>query len=273
MTPVKNLSATQHIVLLSVFTLVTVACDEMELESVEDLTLRQATLLPGDPGSGVWINNGLHDPDVSGVDPAFGLASPEGLAADSELLLDPDRRNTVRYMVECALPAGHGITKQVGDELLAFDGSMGLAPEWEDGECDEDCQEWVSACLLARTNVSGKSVAIWMRADHPAIGDGTNPAYPAYEASFFGNLFAASDSQYYCEGSKAGTLMGELVGRTCTQSEACGFTKYANCAQAQRCVFPLAGHGDDAAPNPVGCTAGRADTGPAFHTISTYLGQ
>ncbi len=224
-------------------------------------------------GGGMWINNGLDDPDVSGLDPRESLASDEGLAPDSPLLLDPSRRDTVRYLVECALPLGHSIEKDVEGEPepLTFHGAIGLAHEWETEGCDQDCQEWVSACMLARTNASGQAVTIWMRADHDAIGDGASLAFPVYEASFFGNLFAGS-SKHFCQGTTlAGPLVSQLQGRTCAglTTEACGFVKYTQCESTHRCQYPLLGGvlGGFTKGSAVGCSS----EGHAFHTISTYV--
>lgn len=261
-------------VLLSSFASLGVACSDPAVEPGDDeLSFRagggQEATLPGDPNGGVWINNGLDDPDVSGIDPAFALSSAQGLAEDHGLLLDPERLDTVQYLVECALPQGHEIVKDVGGQSLVFEGWLGLAPEWEDDECDEDCQEWVSACLLARTNISGQEVSVWMRAEHPAIGEGANLLYPAYEASFFGNLFAGPPSQHFCKGVLLGPLLAQLEGRTCAGllQESCGFVKYTDCPTLPRCVYPkhgLLGPTDSA----VGCISG----GHSFHTISTYVG-
>jgi hypothetical protein len=263
---------------VAALTLADVACMQAEPEPADALSLRAGTggkpvtLRSGSRG-GVWINNGLEDPDVSGIDPAFALSSAQGLADDHGLVLDPELRDVVRYVVECALPLGHEITKQVGGQSLVFEGALGLAPEWEDDECDEDCQEWVSACLLARTNVSGQSVTVWMRADHPAIGDGTSLLHPAYEASFFGNLFADPESQHMCKGPLVGPLLAQLEGRTCSAvlGEPCGFVEYTDCPVQPRCAYPLLG-GLGLTGSPVGCIAGDVDTGASLHTISTYVG-
>jgi hypothetical protein len=177
--------------------------------------------------------------------------------------------------VECALPAGASITKQVGDQALVFDGAIGLAPEWEDDACDEDCQEWVSACLLARTNVSGQTVSIWMRADHPAIGEGANALFPTHEASFFGNLFADPPSRRYCQGTVVGPLLGQLQGRTCAGllGGSCGFIVHTGCALEKRCKYPAVGLlGLPVGDSPKNCIVGPVSGGAAHHTISTYVG-
>jgi hypothetical protein len=216
-----------------------------ELPGGADLGSNES-MLYGDPERGIWINNGLDDPD-----------------------------DTLRYLVECALPEGHAITKRIDGREHTFEGLVGIAPEWEDDECDEDCQEWVSACLLARTNVSGKEVNIWMRADHPAIGEGSSLEYPTLEASFFGNLFADGSSGYFCAGNVAGSLLSQLKGRTCAglTTESCGFTKYTACEQEQRCSFaPGSELGLNVTRSPANCIAGEIAEGHSFHTITTYVG-
>lgn len=220
-------------------------------------------------GGGMWINNVFYLPDVSGIDTDFSLASTQGLATDHGLLLDPAAHAAVRDVVECALPAGHSIVKQVNGEQLTFEGELGLAPEWEDDACDEDCQEWVSACLLARTNASNTAVSVWMRADHPAIGEATNALHPTYEASFFGNVFAATPQRYYCQGAATGAQLAQLEARTCTglPGEACGIVKHTSCQARTRCTFSK-NNGD----SPKNCIGGTIVNGHAYHTITTYVG-
>jgi hypothetical protein len=54
--------------------------------------------------------------------------------------------------------------------VVPLDGGKGLGINkdgttwWESGQCDESCQRWVSACLLARTNAYGVVVHISLRA-------------------------------------------------------------------------------------------------------------
>ncbi len=265
------------VALLSIFSAASMGCaaDDLDL-TPGDLSFRNGreAPAPGDPEGGAWINNGLDDPSVSGIDPAFALSEPGGLASDLGLLLDPARRDTVQYLVECALPEGSQISKLVGGELLTFDGWLGLAPEWESEACDEDCQQWVTACLLARTNVTGETVSIWMRADHPAIGEGLHPLYPGYEASFFGNIFADPESQHFCQGTVVGPTLAQLEGRTCAglTNEQCGFIKYTECSQVQRCSFAPEPAVGELAPSPTNCISGAVNGGSAFHTISTYVG-
>src|SRR5690606_37311417 len=165
------------------------ACDEPEADPQLELAFRssgESTASTRPPGGGGFINNGLHDPQIGGIDPDHALDTIEGM--NGALLDDPDRVATAQYLVECALPAGASITKEVDGVPTEFEGALGLAPEWEGDACDQDCQEWVSACLLARTNVSQQEVPLRLKGDHPALGTGTSLGFPLYEASFFGNL-------------------------------------------------------------------------------------
>lgn len=223
------------------------------------------------PGGGIWIGNGLEDPDVSGVNPAAGLATKQGLDPDGSLLADAAGIEVATYLVECALPLGQSITKtRKSDGLtIVLAGALGLSPEWKDGACESSCQEWVSACMLARTNVTGESVALWLSADHPAIGLGHGTDYPLYEATFYGNLFQDPDAQYLCRGTEAveGSALGAyLVGRTCggLPLEACGFTRWGRCNDVGRC---LSVNGFSTA-----CAAGSDPlTGARYRSISTFV--
>ena len=226
---------------------------------------------PPSGGGGGYINHGLHDPEVGGIDPAHPLDTSAGL--NGALLDDPDRLATARYVVECALPEGVTVTKSVGGVSTDFHGELGLAPEWEDDACDEDCQEWVTACLLARTNVSEQSVTLWLAADHPALGAGLDLEYPIYEASFFGNLFADEDAQYVCPGLVVGPLLAQLQGRTCssTPDGYCGMTEYQGCALlplgAPRCTF----EGLPLSPILKDCRPGATPGETGMRTISSYV--
>jgi hypothetical protein len=93
---------------------------------------------------------------------------------------------------------------------------------WGSGTCDEECQRWVSACVLARTNAYGVHVDISMRApanapqtiknalavtDTECNGNG-NPdnAYSHREGSFFGNIFATTPETAAENGAAVGPV-------------------------------------------------------------------
>lgn len=249
------------------------ACGPADDSYIEDFDLEfrsddGGVLAPsGRPSGGGWISNGLEDPDLSGVDPSEALSTPAGLSDTMGLLTDSDLFGTAEYLVECALPFGRSVTKIVDGEEVVLEGLLGLAPEWETGACDEDCQEWVSACMLARTNASGELVKVWFKADHEAIGWDV-PAGALFEAAFFGNLFVDPEGQYLCKGSGSGVVAARREGRTCSSGSGgeCDFISYSNCTSHERCV--LDGPSDDV---PTNCQAGQQATSAPFHSIATYV--
>lgn len=214
----------------------------------------------GGGGGGTWIGNGLVDPDVSDVDPAHGLATSAGLHPDADGL------PLARYLVECALPEGDVVTKTVQDQTHQLHGALGLAPEWKLGACGLDCQEWVSACLLARVNVTGQTVDLWLAATHPAIGLGHDDLLSTYEATFYGNLFAEPPVLELCRGPQGGQVGAYLDDRTCDGQppELCGITDEDECAAADRCVS-VNGFDTDCA------TGVDALAGARYNSISTFV--
>jgi hypothetical protein len=225
---------------------------------------------PGDDDNGDWLTNGLQAPEVGGVDVAYPLNTPEGLSETFGIMTDPGTRASAEYIVECALPAGHFITKVVDGQAYVYEGQLGLAPEWETESCDEDCQQWVSACMLARTNVSGEHVVLWIQADHPGIGFG-RPEGLLHEASWYGNLFVEGEEQFLCKGAKNGNVAAKRAGRTCSagSGKQCGFTKYNDCDKHDRCT--MGGPDGDV---PVECKPGKKQAfSQPYRTISTYLPQ
>jgi hypothetical protein len=220
-------------------------------------------------GGGIWISNGLEDPDASGVDPTAALSTRQGLDPDGSLLADAAGLELAGYLVECALPEGQALTKlrEADGQVLVLHGSLGLAPQWQDGACDESCQQWVSACMLARTNVSGESIGLWLAAEHPAIGLGHDGAHPLHEATFYGNLFQDPPARYLCRGIEAheDSDLGEyLQARTCggLDPAVCGFTQWGGCNDPGRCVL---------ADGFVTECADGSPIGDRYRSISTFV--
>lgn len=260
-----------HHCLLGSFVALTLGACAAEDDPLLDVAFREEISAPVRTSGGGYINNGLTDPGVGGIDPEHPLTTSAGL--DGSLLGNPERLATARYVVECALPEGVTITKNVGGVPTDFHGALGLAPEWEDDACDEDCQEWVSACLLARTNVSGHTVELWLTGDHPALGSGLDLAYPVYEASFFGNLFVDEDAQHMCPGLLVGPLLAQLQGRTCsaTLGGYCDMTSYASCSLLPLLSPRCGSEGLPISPTLKNCRAGATPSGGPMRTISTYV--
>jgi Ricin-type beta-trefoil lectin domain-like len=173
--------------------------------------------------NGLTSTNGLGS--GNGLTMINGLATSTGLSSTSGLMTTSAGRLTVTYMVRCALPAGHSITKKdQNGKSYAFSGMFGLAPAWETAACGTACQEAVSACMMSHVNVAGVHVPVWLDSPIPAIGFGSNATYPNEEGSFFGNLFVTGSNgkvpAYYCEGS--GFEKGIVPGRLGATTSAAG---------------------------------------------------
>jgi hypothetical protein len=111
----------------------------------------------------------------------------------------------VSYIVRCALPAGHSITKkdQYGNNYT-FNGALGLAPGWESGPTTQNDRYWISSCLMAHINTSGKHIPLYLDGPNP-LGWGRSNAYPIQEGTFVGDLFTSPPVARYCGGRGFGS--------------------------------------------------------------------
>ncbi len=66
-------------------------------------------------------------------------------------------REVLSFIVGCALPADETLVYTVGGVTYSDPGALGLAPEWGQpgGQCDESCQQWVSACVISQGRLPG----------------------------------------------------------------------------------------------------------------------
>lgn len=117
-----------------------------------------------------------------------------GSVFEQDLAMDPYAREFMDYLVSCALPEGVELAWTNGAQNELWEGSLGLCPSWETFAPDQECQELVSACLLARTNAYGHSVEISLRGlytdDTPMpLGLTEQLDFPWQEGAFFGNVF------------------------------------------------------------------------------------
>jgi hypothetical protein len=128
--------------------------------------------------------------------------------------------------VRCALASGDSLVKadQYGTSYT-FPGAMGLCPQWKYGAVNSDanCQNLISACMMAHINTSGVHVPLWMDSENYKIGWGVSPSYPKQEGTFFGNIIMTGNlasigmpnvnapAAYFCEG--AGISAGVVAGR------------------------------------------------------------
>lgn len=219
--------------------------------------------------NGLRLKNGMTLSDGlavgHGLSIGHGLATEQGLSSTTGFLTSEAGQELVTYLVECTLPLGRSITKNdpLHGGTIIFDGYVGLAPQWETGACNQDCQQWVSACLLARSNALGRSISIEMVASHPAIGSRrTQPfIYLFEEAGFHGNLFLDPPQSHSCLGT--GGVLSLLQTRLCGVLPwvTCGFDSVLDtCFLLNECT----GRDGDAY---VGC---KDHAGTSEHTITTY---
>jgi hypothetical protein len=157
--------------------------------------------------NGLSSTNGLGT--VNGLSSTNGLGTVNGLSSTNGLMTTAPGRATVEYLVRCALPAGVSITKRdQNGASYTFAGELGLAAGWQNGGCNTDCQETISACMLAHINTAGVHIPLWVVAQDRSVGWILSPQYPNQEGSFFGNIFTTGAHgtdpskvpAYYCNG-------------------------------------------------------------------------
>ncbi|MET0404116.1 MAG: hypothetical protein ABW123_17015 [Cystobacter sp.] len=112
--------------------------------------------------------------------------------------VDPASRATVmKYIVECAVPAGETRTYTPTGSTTTYQwtGVLGLAPSWSSGQAASTVElQVVSACLAAHANKYNLHVNISLRgltaANAPiSTTSQENSSYTLREGCFFGNLF------------------------------------------------------------------------------------
>jgi hypothetical protein len=144
----------------------------------------------------------------------------------------------LKYVARCALDAGQGLAgPDAGVADRSFPGLIGLAPEWLSGKCGADCQERVSACLLAFVNRTGKHVEISLTSAAPSmigklVPNAQDKPYPHQEGAFFGNMWTGK--AFACRGAQS--RKGPQVKRFCAADPASCSSELATFVDAGRCV-------------------------------------
>jgi hypothetical protein len=184
--------------------------------------------------------------------PSKCTGMPDGvLSRLTGLMSNADGVIIASYVIRCALPSSSTIqVKNWNEELVSMSGEVGVAPEWEAGSCGQECQEKVSACLLALTNNSGAHVSVEMTAPWHSMG--TNHELAVSEAVFYGNLFLNPPEAYMAAGrdyaktlhqvsnSPDKTIVTEnLMPRSCSALMAMTFTEFT--ANQAGCPIMLTG--------------------------------
>jgi hypothetical protein len=213
---------------------------ESELVATNGLTmLNGLTMTNGLSGNGL-SGNGLSGNGLTAQALVVNPLSTTGLTSSTYLMNSAAGRNTLSYLIRCALPANHSITKTDSNgSSYTFAGGIGVSPEWENGTCGGDCQRWNSACLLAHVNTAGVHVPIWIVGQNAGLGWGQSAAYPNQEGTFFGNIFTTNEAghtdAYYCQGpgfDKSvvdGRIGSAQVGAPYRDMFASGYCNYNGC--------------------------------------------
>ena len=172
----------------------------------------------------------------------------------------PKKSQLLEYLVSCALPQGVELKTDTGDGAQRFSGSLGLAPNWLNRGLTTSEQPWVSACILARTNLFGKRIEISMRALDPAPAGLLAPKkeweeFIIHEGAFFGNIFASKPRAFACLGKTTPRQSVDpvLQKRVCAQPSGsllpsgekatrCGFAYVGSCKELEHIAPDASGY-------------------------------
>ena len=169
--------------------------------------------------------------------------------ATTDMMANADSREVFSYVVGCALASGTSLTAQDSKGVsYVFQGAIGLAPAWATRIPTVSERRWVSACLLARTNLYGIQVQISLRHDtNSALSTSAAELsqFSRTEGAFYGDLFASPQSWFACSG-RSWTQFATNSLRMCALSTNgsttdCGFTYAGPCNTA--CSDPSAPFG------------------------------
>ncbi len=184
-------------VFLASLTLTACSSTPGEVETVG--SAHEAALANNALANNALANNALANNALANNALANNALANNALANNSLVdiaLQDPNAREVFKYVVSCALPADAQIDVEVQGVLYTFPGGVGVAPEWgePDGRCDDSCQQWVSACVIARLDYLGETKTISLRGSNPGLQ--TSPSerasYTFDEATYYGNIFRQS---------------------------------------------------------------------------------
>jgi hypothetical protein len=183
--------------------------------------------------------------EQGGISVAHPLSDDAGMSSGTGIMASAEGQLIASYLVRCALPPDRFVEKYDADgNLQRLEGRVGVAPEWESGACDESCQEWVSACMLAHVNLTGEHVGIGLKASHAEIDWSTSAEYPNEEAAYFGNLFAKDPASYVCFGRDVAE--NPIPGRVCVNDQSCPYVdpyrlQGGSCEASRACSGHTAG--------------------------------
>ena len=182
------------------------------------------TLFDGlDLGNGIQSNPRIGQVDLRStavLDHATGpyVDATSGSSLERWIDAEPIQKQLfLRYLVECALPAGTNVgLKYRGETHLIGTGVGNLGPSLQTGVMTTIDQERVSSCLLARTNARGEKVDLDLLGSYPGFERPSDPAvFKVREGAFYGNLFVSPIEAFVW-------FPDRVVARTCTSEGDCG---------------------------------------------------
>jgi hypothetical protein len=166
------------------------------------------------------------------------------ISADTTMVDTYQHALFTQYIVECALSSTQTVTATYGKAVYNFTGSIGLVPAWTTRDLTDEESRAVSACVLARANLTGTNVTISLRGDSGVLGTTVDEAknYNVEEAAFYGDLFTTTPgAMHACNGVdqvRVGDTYGDLPLRQCGQPDSrnpgytlCGFVYDGECAK------------------------------------------
>ncbi|HZH02959.1 MAG TPA: hypothetical protein VEY30_04180 [Myxococcaceae bacterium] len=149
------------------------ACGELEAMGDEGLATegQEIRVLNSLSTQALLFNALSANPEASQKMVALPLATAtyaaSGEPALNTQLLDPYARDFFGYVVSCALGPAQSVTwsPPLSPPRYLWRGQVGLCPAWATGPADAECQQRVSACVLARNNALGVRVELSMRGE------------------------------------------------------------------------------------------------------------
>jgi hypothetical protein len=98
----------------------------------------------------------------------------------AEQLEDPLARTVLKYIWGCSMGLNDYLTVSGSFGTEVYKGGGGMCTKWKSGPPDRQCQEQVSACLMARNNACGHSHQLSLRGENtdPTVFAGPLPEVP-----------------------------------------------------------------------------------------------
>nr|HEX4318779.1 hypothetical protein [Kofleriaceae bacterium] len=149
-----------------------------------------------------------------------------------------DGQQYLTYLIGCALASNQSITVTVGlAKNVVIPGVMGLTSAWTTRALTAQERQYVSACVMSRTNYFGDPISISDRGNWNGL-QLTQQEYNQYgveEGVFFGDILNGSANAYMhaCIGvdQAIDDTQSDLPYRKCaTGTSYCNFANQGNCA-------------------------------------------